>query len=31
MYYLWSEMWGRQDYLVSDISGMSLSKPFSEC
>ena len=31
MCYLWSEMWGRRDYLGSDISGMSLSKPFSEC
>ena len=26
---LWSEIWGRGDYLGSDISGMSLFKPFS--
>ena len=25
---LWSEIWDRGDYLGSDISGMSLSKPF---
>ena len=31
MCYLWSEMWGRRDYLGSDISSMSFSKPFSEC
>ena len=29
MCYLWSEIWGRRDNLVSDISSMSLSKPFS--
>ena len=28
MCYLWSEIWGRQDYLGSDISSMSLPKPF---
>ena len=26
--YLWSEIWGRRDYLGSDICSMSLSKPF---
>ena len=29
MCYMWSEIWGRLDYLGSDISSMSLSKPFS--
>ena len=29
MCYLWSEIWGRRGYLGSDISSMSLSKPFS--
>ena len=29
MCYLWSEIWGRQDYLGYDISGMSLSQSFS--
>ena len=28
MCYLWSEIWGRQDYLGSDISSMSLSKQY---
>ena len=28
MCYLWPEIWGRRDYLGSDISIMSLSKPF---
>ena len=28
MCYLWSEILGRQDYLWSDISSMSLSKQF---
>ena len=27
---MWSEIWGRQDRLGSDISSMSLSKPFSK-
>ena len=31
MCYLWSEIWSKQDYLGSDISGMSLSEPFSQC
>ena len=30
MCYMWSEIWGSRDYLGSDISGMSLSKPFSQ-
>ena len=29
MCYLWSEIWGRRDYLGPDISSMSLSKSFS--
>ena len=29
MCHLWSEILDRQDYLGSDISGMSLSEPFS--
>ena len=29
MCYMWSEIWGRRDYLGSKISGISLSKPFS--
>ena len=29
MHYMWSEIWGRRDYWVSNISSMSLSKPFS--
>ena len=29
MCYMWSEIWGRRDYLGSNISSMSLSKPFS--
>ena len=29
MCYMWCEIWGRRDYLGSNISGMSLSKPFS--
>ena len=29
MCYLRYESWGRQDYLGSDISSMSTSKPFS--
>ena len=27
--YLWCEIWRRRDYLGSDISSISLSKPFS--
>ena len=29
MCYMWSEIWGRRDYLGSDISSMSLSMSFS--
>ena len=29
MCYLWSEILGRRDYLGSDISCISLSKPYS--
>ena len=28
---LWSEIWGRRDYLGSDIFSMSLSKQFFKC
>ena len=28
MYYLWSEIWGRRDYLVSDVSSISLPSHF---
>ena len=30
MGYMWSEIWGRGDYLGSHISSMSLSKSFSQ-
>ena len=29
MCYLWSEILGRRNYLGSDVSSISLSKPFS--
>ena len=29
MCHQWSEIWGRRDYLGSDVSSMSLPKPFS--
>ena len=31
MCYLSYKIWGRQDYLESDISSLSLSKPFFWC